>query len=84
MGDAKALRFNAFEAAISHFGDAFINRIKSTLDVQLKGRAPITITKGGCIYFYSGLGMPMSLRVRKATLSKGDAGNRVRNARAER
>ncbi len=53
---AKALRLSVFGDIISHFGEEFTYRIKSTLDVHLNGRAPITITKGGGIYFDSGLG----------------------------
>ena len=51
-----ALRFSAFGDIISHFGEEFTYRIKNTLDVLLNGRAPITITNGGGIYFDSGLG----------------------------
>jgi mannose-6-phosphate isomerase-like protein (cupin superfamily) len=56
VGHIKAHSFGAFEDFISHPGEEFIYVIDGTLDVYLKGRDPITLSKGDSIYFDSGLG----------------------------
>ena len=56
VGHIKAHSFGAFEDFISHPGEEFIYVLDGEVTVHLKGRDPVTLTKGDSIYFDSGLG----------------------------
>ena len=55
-GYTKAQRSGVFEDFISHPREEFIYAIEGTLDVHLKRRDPLTLAKGGNVYFDGGLG----------------------------
>ncbi len=56
VGHIKANSFAMFDDYISHPGEEFIYVIEGEVTVHLKGRDAVTLQKGDCIYFDSGLG----------------------------